>query len=308
MIQKYLDDLLEVSTIKEGDEYALGYYNNKVATSGLYLKAKKDSILERVEIMAKGKFKLEKDSENYAQEVRTVFFEKLADYLSEHGEPITDREVDNMNGYLYTSCANYMSNVAKAMKSGSSSYDSTTREFTVVELLSLDVDYNQALQKDIEESLENYSKESYCAFREWFNDNKKRILTRKQLEYLEDENVVLPNNRAQINKIIAKRVYLNYTDESLVKHKTDELDRKIKILNDIINSKTSNKLIQELKNHLHDELWLVERVYSLSTDTCKVITKAYLKEECDSLHNDSSIEEIKEDLIKFREYLIEKIN
>ena len=276
MIQKYLDDLLEVSTVKEGNEYVLGYYNNRVPVYGLYLKAKKDSILERVEIMAKGKFKLELDAENYAQEARVVFFEKLKEYLEKYDEPSTEEDVHNMNGLLYKSCQNHMMDIAKLMKSGASICDRGTGEFSIVQLLSLDAgdDFSQALQGEVEDILNTSSKESFSYFRIWFNENKESILTKKQLAYLEDEQSIMETNRARMNKTISERIYRSYTDESIAKHRISRISSRIDILNKILKSRTDRHLMFEIVQQMKNEPWLIDNVYSLSFKTCTMITEA----------------------------------
>lgn len=276
MLQKYLDSLLEVGTVKEGDEYVQGYYNNRVPVYGLYLKAKKDTILERVEIMAKGKFKLEADSENYAQEARAVFFEKLGEYLKEHGEPATEKDIDSMNALLYKSCANHMADIAKLMKSGSSICDRETGQFSIVHLLSLDTEdeFSQALQGEVEEVLNNNSKDSFSHFRLWFNENKHKILTKKQLAYLEDESSVLPNHRARMNKTISERINRKYSDTTITEERIKKIQSKISVLRNILIQAEPRHFMFALVKNMKEESWLVDEVYGLSFDTCKMITNA----------------------------------
>lgn len=304
MLQKYLDGLLEVGTVKEGDEYVQGYYNNRVPVYGLYLKAKKDTILERVEIMAKGKFKLEADSENYAQEARVVFFEKLEGYLKEHGEPITEKEIDSMNALLYKSCANHMADIAKLMKSGSSICDRETGQFSIVHLLSLDAEdeFSQTLQGEVEDILSMKSKESFSHFRLWFNENKGNILTKKQLAYLEDEQIVPdPSNKIKINRAISERIYRSYTDNSIIKYRIEKIEHRKEMLTDIITgSNTDRQLIYKIVNKMKTETWLLESMYSLSFKTCSMLTNACKNVEyiCDS----ESIIEIREELQRLYDY------
>lgn len=305
MIQKYLDDLLEIGTVKEGSEYVLGYYHNRVPVYGLYLKAKKGSILERVEIMAKGKFKLEMDAENYAQEVRAKFFEILAEYLKENGEPTTDKEVDNMNALLYKSCQNHMTDIAKLMKSGASICDRTTGDYSIVQLLSLDSgdEFSQALQGEVEEALNTNSKESFSYFRVWFNENKDKILTKKQLAYLEDEQSIMETNRARMNKTISERIYRNYTDESIIKHRIGKIKHRKEVLEDImLHSKTDRQLVHKIVNKMKKESWLLESMYSLSFNTCSMITKACKDREYDC--KSECVVEIREELQTLYDYIL----
>lgn len=303
MLQKYLDNLLEVGTVKEEDGYVLGYYNNRVPVYGLYLKPKKDSILERVEIMAKGKFKLEADSENYAQEARVVFFEKLGEYLKEHGEPITEKDVDNMNAWLYKTCYNHMANIAILMKSGASVCDRETGEFSIVHLLSLDADddLSNMLQGEVEDTLHNSSKDSFSHFRIWFNENKHKILTKKQLAYLEDENSVDIKNRAKINKTISERINTKYSDTTITEERVKKIKKRKAVLRDILINAQPRHLMCSLVKHMKDEPWLIEEVYGLSFDTCKMITNA-----CSNIRvyecTESGVEEIRKCLESINGY------
>lgn len=276
MLQKYLDGLLEVGTVKEGDEYVQGYYNNRVPVYGLYLKAKKDTILERVEIMAKGKFKLEADSENYAQEARVVFFEKLEGYLKEHGEPATEKEINQMNGLLYKMCRDHMVDIARGMKSNPLVCDKESGNFIVVHLLSLDTEdeFSQTLQGEVENVLNTNSKDSFSHFRLWFNENKYKILTKKQLAYLEDENTVLPNHRARMNRTICERINKNYSDTTITEERIKKIQLKISVLRNILIQAEPRHFMSALVRNMKEESWLVDEVYGLSFDTCKMITNA----------------------------------
>lgn len=304
MIQKYLDELLEVGTVKEGDEYVQGYYHNRVPVYGLYLRAKKGSILERVEIMSKGKFKLEMDSENYAQEVRAYFFLKLGKYIEKNGEPTTEEEIDRMNGLLYKMCKDYMVDISRKMKSNTLSYNKNTGEYSVVRLLSLDSgdEFSQVLQGEVEEVLNANSKESFNYFRIWFNENKEKFLTKKQLAYLEDIQTVELKNRSKINRTISERIYRNYTDESIIKHRIEKVEHRKEILEDIISSRTGRQLIYKLVNHMKTESWLLESIYSLSFKTCSMVTNACKSR--DYICNTDSVNEIREELQRLYDYIL----
>lgn len=305
MIQKYLDDLLEIGTVKEGNEYVLGYYHNRVPVYGLYLKAKKDSILERVEIMAKGKFKLELDAENYAQEVRAYFFMKLKEYIEKNGEPTTEKEIDNMNALLYKMCRDHMVDIGRSMKNNSLTCDKESGEFSVVRLLSLDSedDFSQMLQGEVEDVLNTNSKESFSYFRIWFNENKESILTKKQLAYLEDEQSIMETNRARMNKTISERIYRNYTDESIIKHRVGRIEHRKEILKDIMEwSKTDRQLVYKIVNSMKTESWLLEAMYSLSFDTCKMFTDACKDREYEC--KVECVEEIRGELQRLYDYLL----
>lgn len=307
VVQKYLDNMLTTTTVKEGDEYVLGRYVNRVPVCGLYLNSTKDSILEKVEIMAKVKFKLECDPENYSQEIRVKFFDLLGKYIEEYGEPITSEDERKMNSWLYSSCRNYLCDIAKTMKSGASLCNRETGEFTVIQLLSLDSDdeFSQSLQGEVEEALNMSSKESFNYFRSWFNENKSNILTKKQLAYLEDENLILPNHRARINKTISDRVYKQYTNSSIIQYRIDKINHKISLLDKILNSSSERQLVYNLVKSMKTEEWLTESIYTLSFETCAMVTSACksveytCKKEC--------VNEIRQELYRLYMYFLEII-
>lgn len=305
MIQKYVDELLEVSTVKEGDEYSLGYYNNGVPVYGLYLKPTRGSVLERIEKKAKVKFQLEDDSENYAQEARTIFFEKLEDYLKKQ-TPSNEKEKNNMFGYLYNACNNSLTDLARWSKSNRSVYNEEENEFSIVQLLSINNEDNKnlsQLEKEIEDKLTEKKSKSFNYFRIWFNDNKKSILTKKQLAYLEDEQTVDIKNRSKINKTISERIYKNYTEESIAKHKAEEIKRKKKVIEDIIIWTSSNdEFISRIVENMKKENWLLELIYSLSFSTCSLITKACKKQPYS--YTKENLIEIREELDRLYSYFL----
>lgn len=315
MIQKYVENLLETSTVKDKDGYSLGFYNDKKAVCGCYLKAKKGSVLERVEYMAKKKFNLEKDPENYAQEARAMFFIKLGDYLEEYGEPQTQQEVDKMNAFLFTSCKNYMADLARQIKGSSVYYDSTDKEnqFKIVQSFSLDIenDFTQMLQGQVEKKLEEKEQKSYSIFKKWLDENKKILLTKKQLEYLKNEHTIDISNRCKINKTISERVLPHYNKVSVQLAKIKQIENKMEILEEQIfhkkiygNFNFITFFIKEIKK----ESWLFEIVEDeLPCSSRKIFLNIYNNPLLISFywrHQQKGFEDIIEEIYE----IIEKIN
>ena len=304
MIQKYIDELLEVSTVKEGDNFSLGRYEGRVPHYGLYLRPVKNSVLERIEKKARLKFQLEEDAENYSQEARVIFFQKMKEYMVEKGCPTNEKEKNDMFGYLYNACNNSLTNLARWSKSNRSVYDEEANEFSIVQLLSMDNDNESLpiLEKEVEDKLTEINSKSFSYFRIWFNENKDKILTKKQLAYLEDEQSVGLKNRSKINRTISERIYRNYTDESIIKHRISKIKHRKEVLEDVIlHSKTDRQLIHKIVNKMKKETWLLESVYSLSFDTCSMVTKACKDIEYDC-NSDCAIE-IREELQRLYDYI-----
>ena len=72
----------------------------------------------------------------------------------------------------------------------------------------------QLLNGDIEKLMMNGEKEKMNQFLNWFNDNKKNILTRKQLQFVEGElEYIASGNAVFMKKRIAERVSKAYTNK-----------------------------------------------------------------------------------------------
>lgn len=302
VIQKYIDELLECSTVKDGNGYALGRQEG-TPVFGLYLKPVDKTVLHRVEKKAKRKFQLEMDAENYSQEARVIFFQKMREYIDKKGQPTNEQEESNMFGYLYKACNNSLTNLARCSKSNRSVYDYTQNDFSIMQVLSVNEETERLplLEKEIEDKLSEREAESFCDFRDWFNENKSKILTKKQLAYLEDELSVMESNRARMNKTISERVYRKYTDNSIIERRIEKIKHRIEILHNIaLSSKTDKQLMFRLVNSMKKESWLIDVVYMLSFATCNMITKACkgLEYEC----NKKSVKEIRDEIQKLYNY------
>lgn len=301
VIQKYIDELLECSTVKDRNGYALGRQDG-TPVFGLYLKPVDKTVLHRVEKKAKQKFQLEMDAENYSQEARVIFFRELEEYIKKKGQPNNEQEESNMFGYLYKACDNSLTNLARSSKSNRSVYDYSQNKFSIMQVLSVD-DENAVIQieKEIGDKFSENTTEIFCTFRGWFNENKDKILTKKQLEYLQDENTISLSNRARMNKTISDRVYRKYTDDSIIEYRIEKIKYKLKVLHNIVlSSKTDKQLMFRLVNSMKKESWLIDVVYALSFGTCSMITRACkgLEHEC----NENNVKEIRDELQKLYDY------
>lgn len=302
-MQKYIDNFLEVSTVKDGNTFALGRYENGVPCYGLYLKPVENTVLERIEKKARVKFQLEDDSENYSQEARVVFFQKLKDYLDKTGSPTNEKEENEMLGYLYNACLNSLTDLARWSKSNRSVYDEGHNEFSIVQLLSINNDKENIslLEKEIEDKLVESRLQSFSEFREWFNKNKTSILTKKQLAYLEDEQSILQNNRARMNKTICERINKKYSDSTIIEERVKKVKHRKETIRDIIIQTEPRHLINRLIEKMQTEEWLLDEVYSLSFPTCKMITQACTDIKKYDCYEDR-VEEIRKKLNELNDY------
>lgn len=267
-----IEDMLEVMEI--GDkEKEFGKATGGTITYGFYIRAKKGTLLEEVENTARGKFKLENDIENYVQEARRVLFEKIKNY-EENKRECND---GNIKGYLFKACQNELLKISQRTKGGTCQYDRSSGEYSVIDLLSMDAtdsDDNYLYESEINQAISQNSKKAYSEFVEWFRENKQNILTKKQLAYLEDENTILPNHRARMNKTICERINKKYSDTTIIEERIKRIQLKIEVLKDILIKAQPRYFMLTLVKHMKEESWLVDEVYGLSFDTCKMITGA----------------------------------
>lgn len=211
-IHKYYNPFYK-KPILDNSEYVEGLYVDRKPIHGIYLEPISNTLLSDLEIKAKAKFKLERDSENYCQEVRFHYFKMLDKYIEKFGIPTNEKDELHMKNYVAKGCLNELKNLSKKMKSNISYYDEEKGEFIIQKLISIG-----SKDKFGEISLDTLEYDIYnkninianCCndFQNWFNKNKSSILTKKQLDYLEDSTVVDYSNKCRIEKNIRKRVDL----------------------------------------------------------------------------------------------------
>ena len=276
-MEKYYNPF-KVKTVKNGEEYTLGMYVDRIPVFGFYLDGEEDFIKE-LEIKAKAKFKLECDAENYAQQVRMYYYIVLEKYLEKFGEPETEKQKNDMVKYVSKGCLNKLRDLSRSMKNKLCYYDKEKEEVVFHTLMSLShiIDYtkNENIVDSIDYMIHSTQPtESYNLFAKWFEVNKNDILTKKQLEYLRDNNTVSSNkNKRAIEQNIIRRVDRKYSDLSIDDCKLMDLTYKKNILEDILNSKDNVEFLTKITKAL-DEDWLLEELYSMDMSICKIITDA----------------------------------
>lgn len=312
VVQKYVDEMLKVSTVSESAkgkvEYVLGIYNNRVPINGLYLKAEKGSPLERVERKAKLKFQLECDPENYAQEARVIFFQQLEKYLNKYGVPENEIEENKMFGYIHNACVNRLTNIAREAKSNRAVYDKETNEYNVINLLSINSEDEgeegeeiiSKAEVEIAKVMEEVSRESFSEFKRWFDENKTKFLTKKQISYLENNDIISDSNVARMNKKISERTLKNYTEDRLLKQRIEKVSSKKEVLEYLLQDLKDRQLMYRLVNTIKKENWLIEPLYELSLSTCGMITKACKTKEYEC--KKECVNEIRKELYRLYSY------
>lgn len=275
-MDKYYNPFNEKTILDNGD-YTNGTYVDRKPVCGVYLESYKDTLLFDLEIKAKAKFKLEKDAENYCQEVRFHYFKMLDKYINKFGEPETESDELHMKNYIAKGCLNELKNLAKKMKSNVSYYDDEKGEFIIQKLLSIgNKDRSCEISLDtLEYDVYNRDKTNtncYSDFEVWFNNYKTVVLTKKQLDYLDDPSIVDYSNKNKIEKNIRKRIDLAYHDLTVKDCKCWEIIRKIDLLERILNYNTNIDMIKGIVNVMDDEPWLLEELYSSDMDVCRMIT------------------------------------
>lgn len=266
-----------IKTILEGKDYTYGTYFDRIATPGFYLEAKPNTLMSDLEHKAKAKFKLENDPESYVQEVRISYFRMLDKFIKKHGEPKAVKEEDYMKNYIARGCLDDLKNLAKKMKSNTYYFDDKIGEFIVQELINIgDKDNNntvtiETLGYDIHNRNETMI-ECYNEFADWFNNEKHKILTKKQIDYLNDPSTIDYKNKNKIDKRIRKRIDEKYSDLSINQCKRNNLIRKIKILNDILDCKTDKSMLIIIANKIKTEEWFEDFIYDVDFDTITYIS------------------------------------
>lgn len=190
-----INNMLETRKIKDSNGYSLGTYNDKVSVNGLYLKAKKGSLLERVEQMAKSKFQLENDPENYVQEARLELWKSTNKYYERFGY----REDVKADGFIFTDVKYKMMDKAKLAKGNVSVCDRSTGKYHINKIESFEKKFIEENDKIKNQKDERYlcdlynsfeENETTSAFKKWLNANKEYILTKKQIDYLNGDVII----------------------------------------------------------------------------------------------------------------------
>lgn len=301
-IEEYYNPF-NIKTISEGNEYTYGMYFDRIATPGFYLEAKKDSLLFDLEIKAKAKFKLERDPENYVQEVRISYFKMLDKFIKNHGEPKTKEDEKYMKNYIAKGCLQDLKDLAKKIKSNMSYFDKEKEEFIIQKLIYIGNKYTnktttiETLGYDIHNRNSTII-DCYNEFAEWFNNEKYNILTKKQIAYLDDPSIVSDKHKREIERNIRKRIDKKHSDLTINECKKYNLNRKINILNDILDMDSCDSMMKTIMKYIETEVWLEDMLYE-----CNFNTIMYISDYINGFYYDD-----KSKIYNITNIIIEKLN
>lgn len=294
-------DMLEIQTIKDDNGYSPGTYYNKSGNNGLYLKAEKGSLLEKVEMMAKKKFQLENDAENYMQEARLELWLTINKYYEEN----KDEEGKKPDGWIYTRVQWKMMDMAKLAKSNVSTCDRKTGKYHINKIESYE-------QKFIEENdkLKNQKDEKFLSllhnipvdasamdnissnpFIQWFNENAEFILTRKQLEWLNGDFILDDvSGQWRLRKNILSKVEKAYNEDRIKEEKLKRLNKYLKYIEYLLDFKDEEDLkLRLLKTSKRKDGAIILDLYrGIDMKYCEVLTKICnsTEEELDEIECD----------------------
>lgn len=271
-----INEMLKEVTVKENDMYVNGRYVDRKPVFGYYTQPIKNSLLDRIEIMAKGKFKLEHDSENYAHEARLLTHLAIEEFLKNNEE----YDKDYLDSWVYKTVKNKLQNKARDMKSNNSNYNRDNNKYEIKDVVSI-----HKLVENKEEPIVEYLEEIKSPFLIWLENEGKDVLTKKQIDYLKNDLLVNPSNVKSINNRIANKIIKHYGEYQ----KGLFEDRNKVIKNNFINSlidKINNDCFEEYmcilaseENPLIDSI--IEKIYDeLTFEQGKEFAKCLLEGRC----------------------------
>lgn len=307
------EDMIETRMIKDtSDErgYSEGYYNNRVPISGYYLKAKKGSLLEGLEIFAKSKFKLEKDAENYVQEARIETYLALNEYYNNVGsESDSDEDV---SAWVYKVVTNRLKNLSMSLKSSVSYYDWEKGEYIINNIIYLDKrnDDDSEEHLDVIMEIDNIKRaeNSKSEFKIWLENNKEKCLTKKQIEYLNGEVVINDtSNENKIRKNIISRIDKNFHDDYICENRCYRLAKKLEEIQSLSKLYDEDEIATELirLDSLEKEYVIDDILYeNLDFEDCRNLTRVLNGETIEDLKFFTRIMQI---LIKKEKNILDKL-
>lgn len=317
-----IEDMLEVSTIQDSEEYVPGIYNNKngaknMGCNGFYLQAIDGTVLKRAEIFTSKKFQLENDYENYIQDARFELWLSTQKYYNIYGEDCTVKP----DGWIYKDLTYKMMDKAKLAKSNVSTCDRKTGKYYINGIESFE-------QKFLEESdkLKNQRDERFLSmlynvpiddkfidhkstnkFIQWFKENAEYILTKKQLDWLNGEIVINDASGVwRLRKNICKKTEKAYSEDTVKSEKIKRLNKYLKSITYLLDFKDEEDLKLRLyKMSTRKEGIIIDLYKNINLKDCETLTTIISKEDKDMV---SSVECDKKFLYRIVDVLISKEN
>lgn len=241
-----LNDMLKISTVKDSEGYTYGIYNDRKPMYGLYVKPKKNTLLDDIEIMAKRMFKLEKDAENYSHEARVETLLALEEFYKRYDKNSSDSMV---KAWVYKVVKRKLKDTAKASKSNIYTYDNKEKIFFINNILSM-----QKLEEDSNGEFENLECEIYDKYKpsetssefvKWLHNSKEELLTKRQIDFLNNDMII--NNKSNTSRM-RKNIYNKIANEYGECQLQDFKQKNKEIMNTKI-----NKLLDSFDNDEFEE-------------------------------------------------------
>ena len=286
-----IENMLECCHIKDANGengYSEGIYADRVALNGFYLKAKRGSLLERIENMYVTKFQLENDVENFRSQARLELWLSINKYYDKFG---FDENV-KADGFLYTDCRYKAMDMAKLAKSNVSVCDRSTGKYHINKIESYEKKFIEDIDKLKNQRDERFLSELYNGdftedeylndFRRWLNENMDNILTKKQADYLRGDLIIDDVSGCwRINKNIASRVEKAYAQSKAIEEKIKKLNKQLKAIEYVLDFKDEKDFLDRLiKLNTKNKMNLLVCVYEgLTMDDCKLLTSIINKED-----------------------------
>ena len=314
-----IEDMIELSLIKDESSptgYSLGRYEDRVALNGFYIKPKKNTLLERVMNMAKAKFKLELDPENYASLAMLELWISINKYYDKLGY----NDDIKGDGLIYQNTKYKLMDYAKLAKSNVSICDRSTGKYYINKLESFEqkfIEENDKIKNqkderylcDIYNTIFTEESETTSEFKKWLNKNRSYILTKKQIDYLDGEVIINDASGCwRINKSIAKRVEECYANDKLRTEKVNKLNKKLKNVTYLLDFKDEEDLLERLikTSHKKNDDVLVKLFEYLKKDQCILLTKI-ISEEYMDVNDKKFFYDVINILIKEEKYITDLI-
>lgn len=296
-----IQEMIELSNIKDGEEYVPGVYNqrsgkSKTGQSGFYIKAKHNSILSKIEKFTVGKFRLEYDTENFQQDALVETWLSLVKYYTKYG---VDCERDP-DGWVCQDVKYKMMDKAKLAKSNVSVCDRKTGEYHIMDIESFEqkfIEENDKTKNQRDEKflsviynvpvdykfIENTSSNKFI---QWFHNNKDFILTKKQLKWLNGEIIINDMSGIwRLKKNILKKVEQAYNEDRVKGEKIGRLNKYLKSIAFLLDFKDED----DIKYRLHkitnrkDNAVIIDIYKELDMYYCETLTSIISQESAEGL-------------------------
>ncbi len=277
-----IEDMLETRNVKDQNEeegFALGCYADRITLYGYYLKAKKGSLLERIENLAVTKFQLENDSENFRQLARLHFWLSVQKYYNRFG---FDENV-KPDGFIYTDVRYKLMDIAKLAKSNVSVCDRSTGKYHINKIESYEKKFIEEIDKIRNQKDERFISELYGVseeeeymneFRKWLNENMDNILTKKQADYLRGDFIVNDVSSVwRLNKNIAARVEKAYAQSKAREERIRKLNKRLKNIQNVLDFINEEEFVRNIIKLEKNKSGLLVEIYEdLSIGHGKILT------------------------------------